>query len=63
MVVAVFNCRRWRILIVADHLSSFGVWINVGNAPVPEPITMVSAFMAIGGLGGYLRRRNQAAKA
>jgi len=26
-------------------------------APIPEPLTMASAFFAIGGLGGYIRRR------
>jgi hypothetical protein len=30
---------------------------GVGSTPVPEPLTMVSAFLAIAGLGGYIRRR------
>lgn len=27
------------------------------SAPIPEPLTMVGAFMAIGGLGAYMRKR------
>jgi len=30
-------------------------------APVPEPLTMATAFFAIGGLGTYIRRRRKAA--
>jgi hypothetical protein len=33
---------------------------SVAVAPVPEPVTMVSAFLAIGGLGGYIRKRMKA---
>jgi len=32
-------------------------------APVPEPLTMVSAFLMIGGLGAYIRRRTRRAVA
>lgn len=31
-----------------------------GDVPVPEPLTMISAFFAIGGLGTYLRKRIRA---
>jgi hypothetical protein len=34
--------------------------ISASSAPVPEPVTMVSAFLAIGGLGGYIRKRMKA---
>jgi hypothetical protein len=33
------------------------------SAPVPEPITMVSAFLVVSGLGAYMRRRTRAARA
>ena len=34
---------------------------GVGSPPpvVPEPLTMASAFFAIAGLGGYIRRRRK----
>jgi hypothetical protein len=36
--------------------------IAFGNtAPVPEPLTMTAAFLAIGGLGSYLRKRSRLA--
>jgi hypothetical protein len=42
----------------------FGPNLQVSDAPpVPEPITMATAFMAISGLGMYIRRRTGAAKA
>jgi len=31
--------------------------------PIPEPLTMASAFLAIAGLGGYIRRRTSRAAA
>lgn len=31
--------------------------------PVPEPLTLISAFMALGGLGTYVRRRTRSAPA
>jgi choice-of-anchor C domain-containing protein len=34
---------------------------NVSVAAVPEPVTMFSAFLAISGLGAYLRRRTRVA--
>ena len=34
-----------------------------GVDPVPEPLTMASAFLAIAGLGGYIRRRTGRAAA
>jgi len=34
--------------------------VNFVAAPVPEPLTMASAFFAIGGLGTYIRRRTRA---
>jgi hypothetical protein len=29
----------------------------VEQAPVPEPVTMTSLFLALGGLGAWVRRR------
>jgi hypothetical protein len=53
--------------------SSGGTWdqdtpytpepLLLGGAPVPEPLTMASAFLAIAGLGGYIRRRTGRAAA
>jgi len=34
-----------------------------GVAPVPEPLTMVSAFLGVSGLGAYVRRRLKGARA
>jgi hypothetical protein len=42
---------------------AFGNSSVSGSAPVPEPLTMASAFFAIGGLGGYIRRRTGRAAA
>ena len=36
-------------------MDNFGV--GAGATPVPEPLTMATAFLAIAGLGGYIRRR------
>jgi hypothetical protein len=32
---------------------------NTGNPPVPEPVTMLSAFLAISSLGMYIRKRSK----
>ena len=37
--------------------------VRKGIPPVPEPLTMASAFFAIGGLGAYIRRRTGRAAA
>jgi len=37
--------------------------LKTTDTPVPEPITMASAFFAIAGLGGYIRRRTGRAAA
>ena len=37
--------------------------VGGGVDPVPEPLTMISAFLAIGGLGSYIRRRTGRAAA
>jgi len=36
------------------------VGASAPQAPVPEPLTMASAFFAMGGLGAYIRRRKKA---
>ena len=42
----------------------FGFLVPGTNSPpVPEPVTMFSAFLAIGGLGAYVRRRTKATAA
>ena len=41
----------------------FGIGNNPNVPPVPEPLTMASAFFAIAGLGGYIRRRTGRAAA
>lgn len=35
--------------------------VNMIPVPVPEPLTMTAAFLAIGGLGSYLRKRSRLA--
>jgi len=37
--------------------------IVVSESPVPEPLTMVSAFLAVSGLGAYLRKRVRPSRA
>ena len=37
--------------------------VAIGTAPVPEPLRMASEFLAIAGLGGYIRRRTRRAVA
>ena len=53
-----------------SYASSGGTWDQqtpytplLGGAAVPEPLTMASAFFAIAGLGGYIRRRTGRAAA
>lgn len=43
-----------------SYLAGFQV-VAAGGAPVPEPLTMTAAFLAIGGLGSYLRKRSRVA--
>jgi hypothetical protein len=40
-----------------DQLDAHMVGESVALAPVPEPITMTSLFLALGGLGAWVRRR------
>jgi hypothetical protein len=42
---------------------AFSLLGTAGDRVVPEPVTILSAFMAVGGVGAYLRNRLQARKA
>ena len=48
--------------VTNDKYQDFAV-VRIGVEPVPEPLTMASAFFAICGLGGYIRRRTGRAAA
>ena len=50
-----------KVLVSADN-QDFAVVRKTAD-PIPEPLTMASAFFAIGGLGAYIRRRTGRAAA
>ena len=53
----------WTVGVLSNPTwQDYAVTTGLGNPPVPEPLTMASAFFAIGGLGAYIRRRTSAAK-
>jgi hypothetical protein len=48
----------WAPILDGDGTNDFVATISAdASAPVPEPITMTSLFLALGGLGGWIRRR------
>jgi len=49
------------MVLASDSLQDFA--ITTISSTVPEPLTMASAFFAIGGLGAYIRRRTGRAAA
>jgi hypothetical protein len=49
-------------VLVSSDFQDFAV-VRKTAEPVPEPLTMASAFFAIGGLGAYIRRRTGRAAA
>ncbi len=50
---------RWNFGILTNQgwLTNFND--PIGGSLIPEPVTMFSALLAVGGLGGYLRRRRR----
>jgi len=64
-----WNWSRPAATGVVRHRVNGGPWTNLGTARlaafrvngtvIPEPVTLISAGIALGGLGGYLRKRRQ----
>jgi hypothetical protein len=52
----VFNPNTWAS--VTDHIIVPDTF-SPPNGTIPEPLTMAATVAAVGGLGGYLRRRNR----
>ena len=61
-----FNIGFSKALFVPqDVLDSYGdptVVMNYFGAPVPEPLTMIGLFAAVGGIGAYMRKRTAAGR-
>jgi len=49
-------------ILYSAQFQDFAI-VSTKSDPVPEPLTMASAFFAIGGLGAYIRRRTGRAAA
>ncbi len=54
-----FNLTALEAFAQLDTAASGSAWIGGASvAVIPEPLTMLGVFMGIGGLAGYIRRRN-----